>query len=112
MKAIVDIVGMCCWLALAGCGDRSTGVASGVPFTRSDTRSLSGSVTDVAVAGPYSYVTFRQSDGSVRTAATLGAPAQIGDIIDVTAFAVRESFHSTRLSRTFAPLDFGVVHVR
>jgi hypothetical protein len=86
--------------------------ATGVPFVRGETRLLSGTVTESVVAGPYSYVTFRLDDGSIRTVATLGAHAQPGDGVDVKAYGLRDSFHSTRLDRTFAPLDFGVVHVR
>ena len=75
----------------------------------SQPETLAGHVVERLPAGSYLYLRVADASGALHWVATLRRTAASSDDVRVTIFARAETFHSSRLSREFAPLSFGSV---
>lgn len=104
-------------LAIApACRDRAEPAATarpaGSPLAElapaSDAR-YDGVVRACLRAGSYSYLEVELADGAHRWAVSMGPALAVGTAVRVEVFGARTDFHSPRLGRTFATLDFAHV---
>ena len=115
--AILVLAGAMSMLTLATLGLRAgpaaampaTGSAAGPPFTRLKSfTTQTATLREVVDAGPYLYARV-DFHGESHWVASLHRDLTVGSELQVTIVGRRETFHSRRLDRAFAPLLFGVL---
>lgn len=81
--------------------------SGGPPFEVGERAEELAEVTEVLLAGPYTYIRYESASDEERWLATLRTEAEAGEAVQVVRYGSRQDFHSRRLERDFPLLHFG-----